>query len=39
MWWDLFEGDKYGDYSTITRIIEMLHDGEELETGIIHFGS
>ena len=39
MWWDFFEGDKYGDYSTITRIIEMLHDGEELETGIIHFGS
>jgi hypothetical protein len=39
MWWDFFEGDKYGDYRTITRIIEMLHDGEELETGIIHFGS
>jgi len=39
MWWDFFEGDKYGDYRIITRIIEMLHDGEELETGIIHFGS
>jgi len=39
MWWDFVDGDKHGDYRTITRIIEMLHDGELLETGVIHFGS
>lgn len=39
MWWDFLDGDAYGDYRTITRIIEMLHDGEQLESGIIHFGS
>ena len=39
MWWNFLEGDKYGEYRKIINIIEMLHDGEELETGIIHFGS
>ena len=39
MWWDFVDGDSYGDYRTIINIIEMLHDGEELETGIIYFGS
>lgn len=39
LWWDFVEGDKHGDYRTLTSIIEMLHDGEKLETGIIHFGS
>ena len=38
MWWDFVDGDSYGDYRTIINIIEMLHDGEELETGIIYFG-
>ena len=39
MWWDFVDGDSYGDYRTIINIIEMLHDGDELETGIIYFGS
>ncbi len=39
MWWDFVEGDKHGDYRKIISIIEMLHDGEELESGIIYFGS
>lgn len=38
-WWRLLEGNQYGDYRTITRIIEVLHDGEKLEAGIIYFGS
>ena len=39
MWWDFLNGDDYGDYRTITRIIELLHDGEKIESGTIHFGS
>jgi|SRR5690625_1527968 len=39
MWWDFVGGDSYGDYRVLTNIIEMLHDGEQLETGIIYFGS
>ena len=39
MWWDFVDGDSYGDYRVLTNIIEMLHDGEQLETGIIYFGS
>lgn len=39
MWWDFLDGDSYGDYRSVINIIEMLHDGEELETGIIYFGS
>jgi hypothetical protein len=39
MWWNLLEGDRYGDYDTITRIIEALHYGEKLATGTILFGS
>jgi hypothetical protein len=39
MWLDFVEGDKHGEYRKITSIIEMLHDGEQLETGIILFGS
>lgn len=38
-WWDALGGDKYGDYRIITMIIEFLHNGEELETGTILFGS
>ena len=38
-WWDEVEGDKVGDYRTLTNIIETLHHGEELETGTIIFGS
>lgn len=38
-WWDTLDGDSYGDYGIITRIIEALHYGEKLETGIILFGS
>ena len=38
-WWDFLNGDEFGDYRTITRIIEILHDGEKLESGYIHFGS
>ena len=38
-WWDILDGNNYGDYYTITRIIEALHHGEKLETGIILFGS
>lgn len=39
MWWDKLDGDRYGDYYRITRIIEALHSGEQLETGTIRFGS
>lgn len=39
MWWDFVDGDSHGDYRKITGIIEMLHDGEKLETGAIYFGS
>ena len=39
MWWQKLDGDKYGDYEIITRIIELLHGGEQLETGVIVFGS
>jgi len=39
MWWDRLEGDRYGDYDRITRLIETLHGGETLETGRIAFGS
>jgi len=39
MWWDLLEGDRYGDYDKITRLIEALHGGEQLATGRISFGS
>jgi hypothetical protein len=39
MWWGVLGGDKYGDYDTVTRIIEALHQGETLATGTIHFGS
>ncbi len=38
-WFESLNGDEYGDYRQLTRIIEMLHDGEELETGTILFGS
>lgn len=38
-WWEFLKGDKYGDYHTLTRIIELLHNGEKLESGTIHFGS
>ena len=39
MWWDLLDGDRYGDYDKLTTIIEALHGGEMLETGRISFGS
>jgi len=38
-WWDKLDGDRYGDYDRLTRIIEALHGGEQLETGRITFGS
>ncbi len=38
-WWDAMGGDDLGDYDTLTGIIELLHHGEELETGTIIFGS
>ena len=38
-WYDELNGEKYGDYGTMTLIIEVLHHGEKLETGTILFGS
>lgn len=38
-WWETMGGDALGDYDTLTGIIELLHHGEELETGTIIFGS
>ena len=38
-WWDALGGDVMGEYDTMTRIIELLHNGEQLETGTIVFGS
>jgi len=38
-WWDALGGDENGDYDKLTRIIEILHQGETLETGTISFGS
>ena len=38
-WWELLDGDSYGDYDELTRIIEILHGNEKLETGRILFGS
>lgn len=39
LWWAALNGDEYGDYDQLTAIIEMLHDGEDLQTGMIQFGS
>ena len=39
LWWAALNGDEYGDYDQLTAIIEMLHDGEDLQTGTIRFGS
>ena len=39
LWWAALNGDEYGDYDQLTAIIEMLHDGEDLQTGTIQFGS
>ena len=39
MWWVALEGNQYGDYDILTSIIETLHNGEQLETGKITFGS
>lgn len=38
-WWDVLDGDDYGDYDVLTLIIEFLHHGEKLATGTILFGS
>lgn len=38
-WWAALDGDSYGDYRKLTTIIEALHDGERLRTGVINFGS
>lgn len=38
-WWNTLDGDRYGDYDKLTLIIEILHSGEQLETGKISFGS
>lgn len=38
-WWETVGGDEFGDYVKLTRLIEMLHHGEKLETGTILFGS
>lgn len=38
-WWNVLDGGSYGDHDTLTRIIEALHDGEKLETGVILFGN
>ena len=38
-WFDLLNGDSFGDYGELTIIIEILHDHEKLETGRILFGS
>lgn len=38
-WWAAVGGSKYGDYKTLTSIIEEQHNGEKLETGTIIFGS
>ena len=37
-WWETINGDEIGDYE-LTYLVEALHYGEKLETGIIHFGS
>lgn len=39
LWWETLNGDKYGDYDQLTAIIEILHHGEDLQTGKILFGS
>ena len=31
LWWAALNGDEYGDYDQLTAIIEMLHDGEDLQ--------
>lgn len=38
-WFYELDGDKYGEYGTMTSIIELLHHGEQLKTGKILFGS
>lgn len=38
-WWGVLDGNKYGNYRDLTCIIEYLHCGEQLETGVIIFGS
>ena len=38
-WWDTLSNLDEEDYYGITRIIEVLHDYEDLETGRILFGS
>ena len=38
-WWETTRGDELGDYDTLTQIVELLHNGETLETGTIIFGS
>lgn len=38
-WWETLNGDSYGDYGELTLIIEVMHNGETLETGKILFGS
>lgn len=39
-WWQFVDGYLFGvDYDEITWMIEREHDGEELATGQIHFGS
>ena len=38
-WWETLGGDALGDYNTLTALIELLHNGEQLETGTIIFGS
>jgi len=37
--WELFGGDKFGDYSIIAAMIGILHHSEGLETGKILFCS
>ena len=39
VWWDAIGGAEFGDYYQIIAIVEMLHHGEQLETGTIIFGS
>lgn len=38
-WWDELSDLDEDDYFEVTFIIEMLHDGEKLDTGRILFGS
>ena len=38
-WWDELSEYAEDEYYKITSIIEMLHHGEQLETGTIIFGS